>query len=125
MARVRAVMKIDDGILRQAERIAPRAMRKALNKGADHALKRIKGAGPQPAPIRTGALRRSYEKRVSHRGLRILVRSNPQIASYAGFVEFGTLFMTAREHFRPAIKAAKKIVRREATRILTQEFKRL
>lgn len=123
--RVRAVVQIDKGFLKKATQAAPRAMRKALRKGADHALKRIKGAGPQPAPKRTGDLRRSYEKRVSHRGLRILVRSNPQIAHYAGFVEFGTIFMKAQPHFRPAIKSARGIVRREAIRILSQEFKKL
>ncbi len=121
--RVRAVVQIDKGFLRKAERAAPRAMRKAILKGADHALKRIKGAGPQPAPRRTGKLRRDYEKRVSHRGLRILV-SNTK-TPYAGFIEFGTRFMRAQPHFRPAIKAARGVVRREAIRILSQEFKKL
>lgn len=125
MARVRAVMKIDDGLLKQAEQIAPRVMRQALKKGAKHALKRIKGAGPQPAPIRMGRLRRAYEMKISHRGLRVLIRANQQIAPYAGFVEFGTRKMTARKHFRPAIKAARRMVHREAKKVLAQEFKRL
>lgn len=123
--RVRSVIKIDDGLLKEAERIAPRVMRRVLKKGANHALARIKGRGPSPAPIRTGRLRRSYEKIVSHRGLRILIRSNPQIAPYAPFVEFGTVKMTARAHFRPAIRAARKILRREMNRVLSKEFKGL
>lgn len=123
--RVRAVMQIDKGLLREAEQAGPRAMRKAIRRGADHALKRIKGAGPQPAPKRTGDLRKAYEKRISHRGMRIVLRANPQIAHYAGFVEFGTKFMEAQPHFRPAVKAARGVVRREAVRLLAQEFKKL
>lgn len=121
--RVRAVIKIDDSLLKEAERIAPRVMRKALIKSADHALARIKGRGPQPAPIRSGRLRREYEKKVSHRSLRVLITNRRTF--YAGFVEFGTRKMSAQPHFRPAIKAARKMVRREANKTLIKEFSKL
>ena len=120
--RVRAVMQIDSGLLKQAEVMAPRIMRRVIKKAAKHALARIKGGGPRPAPIRTGRLRRSYGMTITHGGLRILIASDPSIAPYAGFVEFGTRNMSARPHFRPAIRAARKMVRREANKQLAAGF---
>ncbi len=123
--RVRATVKIDAGLMKKASTTAPRVMRFALKRGGKHALKRIKGAGPKPAPKRTGNLRDSYGMKVSHRGLRVLIRSDPTIAHYAGFVEFGTSRMRAQPHFRPAVKAARQIVRTVANTVLAREFKGL
>ncbi len=120
--RMRAVLKLNTGLLDKAARAAPRAARKALNEVTDHTLRRIKGAGPQPAPIRSGRLRRSYEKRTSHRGLRVLIRSDPTIAPHAPFVEFGTSRMRAQPHFRPAVRAARRLLVKRSREILAREL---
>lgn len=120
--RIRSVLTLNTGLLDKAAKAAPRSARKALKEVTDHTLKRIKGAGPQPAPIRSGRLRRSYEKRASHRGLRVLIRSDPTIAHYAAFVEFGTSRMRARPHFRPAVRAARRLLIKRSREILAKEL---
>ena len=122
--RVRAVLQTDkaDKAFAKAQKIAPRAMAAVLKKGGRHIIRRVQ-SGPKPAPKRTGRLRREYEMKISHRGLRVLVfnRRTP----YAGFVEFGTRKMRAQPHFRPAVKSARALVRREANKVLKAEFAKL
>lgn len=60
----------------------------------------VKGAGPHPAPYRTGALRRSYHRtQTSPTSGR--VGNDPGIAPYAKYVEFGTSKMAAQPHLLP------------------------
>ncbi len=124
MSFVRAVFKIDKGLFKQANAMAPRLMAQAANEESSEILRDLKG-GKHRAPKRSGRLRRSYERIRSHRGLRYLIRANPQIAPHAGFVEFGTRNMAAQPHFRPAIRAARRRFSKRASRIVAAGFRGL
>lgn len=56
----------------------------------------------QTAPIRTGNLRRSYHMQMTG-DLSAEVGSDPGIADYAVYVEYGTSRMGAQPHLRPAV----------------------
>lgn len=64
----------------------------------------VKG-GPHAAPYRTGNLRRSYHQ-TRPGPLTAEVGSDPGVANYAVYVEYGTSKMGARPHLRPAVIAA-------------------
>lgn len=54
------------------------------------------------APFRTGNLRRSYHVQLFPEQLRARVGSDPGIAPYAGWVEFGTSKQSPQPHLGPA-----------------------
>lgn len=54
------------------------------------------------APYRTGNLRRSYHVQLDREQLRANVGSDPAIAPYAAYVEFGTSTQRAQPHLGPA-----------------------
>ena len=72
-----------------------------VKKAAQNIERRVKTT----APYRTGNLRRSYHLQLDRQNLAARVGSDPSIAPYAGYVEFGTSGQTAQPHLGPAGQA--------------------
>jgi HK97 gp10 family phage protein len=69
----------------------------------------VKGGGPHAAPIRTGNLRRSIHQDRRGLGNRVApsvdIGNDPEVAEYAGYVEYGTSRTPAQPFLTPASEA--------------------
>lgn len=90
------------GLDRIAEGLAaaPHELRVVANNLVDERLGLVEERAEELAPVRTGWLRSQvYKRKTGFLGWEL-----GDLASYAGFVEFGTRYMSARPYLRPAIE---------------------
>jgi len=79
---------------------APRQLRAVANAVVIQEMSRITERAREIVPVRTGYLRSTIYKRMAG----FLNWEVGASAFYAGFVEFGTRYMSARPYLRPAVE---------------------
>lgn len=88
--------------LRQIQAI-PEAVREARNESLEEWAENVKRDAQRLAPVRTGRLRNSIDKRLDlSRGDAVVGTFDRNIMEYAPHVEHGTSSMRAQPHLRPA-----------------------
>ena len=86
---------------------APHELRVVANRVVDEGLGLVEERARELAPVRTGWLRSQvYKRKTGFLGWEV-----GDLASYAGFVEFGTRYMRARPFLRPAVEEKMPLVR--------------
>lgn len=95
---------------------SPHELQVVANRVVDQGLGLVEERAMELAPVLTGWLRSQvYKRKTGFLGWEL-----GDLASYAGFVEFGTRYMRARPFLRPAVDEKMPLVREE----LKDEFLR-
>lgn len=97
---------------RLASNIKTSIPQEALQAGADQLVTSAKAI----VPVRTGNLRDSIESSSASPTTATAEAS----ADYAGFVEFGTRYMSSRPYMKPSIPQAVTVIRNTAVKLLNE-----
>jgi len=100
--KITGLDRIREGLAR-----APHELRVVANRVVDEKMSKVTGRAREIVPVRTGYLRSTiYSERTGFLGWEVGAS-----AFYAGFVEFGTRYMSARPYLRPAVEEKMPLVR--------------